>query len=397
MIGCPMKVLHCIHSVNPAGGGPIEFIRQVVQLHLRRGTDIEIISLDSPNDPWVKEFPCPVHALGPGFLSYGFSWRWIKWLRENRKKYDIVVINGIWQYSSLGAWLALKDTDTPYVVFTHGMLDPWFKQRYPLKHLKKSLYWPFAEYWVLKEAKAVLFTSEEEKVLSFESFPIYECNQIVIGYGAASPPESAEALAKRLPELFPQLVSKRILLFLGRVHEKKGCDLLLEAFAKVADNQTLHLVIAGPAMAHYVEKLQHFASELGIADRVTWTGMVNGSTKWAALSNAEVLVLPSHQENFGVVVAEALGCGVPVLISNKVNIWHEILDSGAGFVAADTLEGTEELLRKWLNLDAQDRLKMKANAARCFERYFDVEIAFSRLMVLFQEVIKGSKSGNYLG
>ena len=392
-----MKVLHCIHSVNPAGGGPIEFIRQVVQLHLRRGTDIEIVCLDSPEDAWVKDFPCPVHALGPGFLSYGFSWRWIMWLKANRKKYDMVVVNGIWQYSSCGTWLALKDTDTPYVVFTHGMLDPWFKQHYPLKHLKKCLYWPFAEYWVLKDAKAVLFTSEEERILSFESFPIYECNQVVIGYGAASPPESPEALGKLFSKLFPQLVGKRILLFLGRVHEKKGCDLLLAAFAKVADDQSLHLVIAGPAMAHYLEKLQHSAEELGIASRVTWTGLVSGTTKWAALCNAEALVLPSHQENFGVVVAESLGCSVPVLISNKVNIWREIVDSGAGFAAPDTLEGTQELLTRWLELSADERLRMKSNAQQCFERYFDVEMAFRRLMVLFKEIVSENKTGKQLG
>ncbi len=392
-----MRVLHCIHSVNPAGGGPIEFIRQVVQLHLRRGTDIEIICLDSPHDAWVKDFPCPVHALGPGFLSYGFSWRWIKWLKENHKNYDIVVVNGIWQYSSFGTWLALKDTDTPYVVFTHGMLDPWFKQHYPLKHLKKSLYWPFAEYWVLKDARAALFTSEEERALSFESFPIYECNQVVIGYGAALPPESPQALAKQFAKLFPQLAGKRILLFLGRVHEKKGVDLLLAAFAKVATDANLHLVVAGPAMEHYLEKLQHSSKEFGIADRVTWLGMVNGTTKWAALCSAEALILPSHQENFGVVVAEALGCNVPVLISNKVNIWREIVGSGAGFAALDTFEGTQELLQSWLNLSSGERQQMKANAGRCFERYFDVEMAFRRLMVLFEEIVQDNKTGKHLG
>lgn len=392
-----MKVLHCIHSVNPSGGGPIEFIRQVVQLHLRRGTDIEIICLDSPDDPWVKDFPCPVHALGPGFLSYGFSWRWVNWLRANRKNYDVVVINGIWQYSSFGTWLALRDTDTPYVVFTHGMLDPWFKQHYPLKHLKKSFYWPFAEYWVLKDARAVLFTSEEERVLSFQSFPIYECNQVVIGYGAASPPDKPENLKKHFAKLFPQLAGKRIFLFLGRVHEKKGCDLLLRAFANVANDPNLHLFIAGPAMDHYLSKLQYLAGELGISKRVTWSGMVNGTDKWAAICNADVMVLPSHQENFGVVVAEALGCSVPVLISNKVNIWREILLGGAGFVADDTLEGTEELLLGWLDLSDDSRNQMKLNAGQCFEQYFDVEMAFRRLMVLFQEIVSADEPVKHLG
>lgn len=209
---------------------------------------------------------------------------------------------------------------------------------------------------------------------------------MVIGYGAAAPPNSPDILKKKFAELFPELADKRIFLFLGRVHEKKGCDLLLKAFAKVKTNKKLHLMIAGPAMEHYLARLQCLAEELGIQSQVTWTGMVNGYTKWSAICNAEALILPSHQENFGVVVAEALGCNVPVLISNKVNIWREILDAKAGFVASDTLEGTEQLIDSWLELNEGERLKMKENAGRCFNHYFDVEMAFRRLMVLFQEL-----------
>jgi len=384
-----MKVLHCIHSVNPAGGGPIEFIRQIAELHKRRGTRIELASLDSPDSPWVKDFPCKVHALGPSFLGYGFSLRWIHWLRKNHKNYDIIVVNGIWQYSSFGTWLALRDSQTPYVVFSHGMLDPWFKEAYPLKHLKKCLYWPFAEYWTLKDAAAVLFTSEEERILARQSFPIFECNEIVVGYGAASPPSDIEELKGKFREYFPELKNKRVLLFLGRIHEKKGCDLLIKAFSYVLNaEKQWHLLMAGPAVETYLVQLKDLQTKLGLNERITWSGMVAGDVKWAALCSAEALVLPSHQENFGVVVAEALACGTPVMISNKVNIWREVKSADAGLVGSDTESGVEEMLSTWLALSQDKKANKSENAKRCFEDYFDVNDAFKRLMDLFHKLIE---------
>ena len=89
--------------------------------------------------------------------------RLLSWLRENATRYDAVIVNGIWQYHSYATWLALHRSETPYFVFTHGMLDPWFKRRHPLKHLKKWLYWPWADYRVLRDAQAVIFTCEEER------------------------------------------------------------------------------------------------------------------------------------------------------------------------------------------------------------------------------------------
>ena len=165
-----MKILRSIHSVNPALGGPIESVRQSSAVLMRRGHEVEIISLDAPTDPWVRDCPMPVHALGPGRGSYGYAPRFSRWIRERHAKYDAVIVQGIWQYSSFGVWRALRGTPTPYFVFPHGMLDPWFKRTYPLKHLKKLLYWPWAEYRVLRDAAAVLFTSEEERRLARESF-----------------------------------------------------------------------------------------------------------------------------------------------------------------------------------------------------------------------------------
>ena len=174
--------------------------------------------------------------------------------------------------------------------------------------------------------------------------------------------------------VIPNLRGKKLALFMGRIHPKKGCDLLIEAFAKVlAEHSEWHLVIAGPDQVGWQKKLNHRAEQLGMASRITWTGMISGTMKWGALRAAEVFVLPSHQENFGIAVAEALAAGTPTLISDKVNIWREIQADGAGIVAEDTLSGTCEFFRSYLDLPEEKKLAMRQLARQCFEQRFEIK------------------------
>jgi glycosyltransferase involved in cell wall biosynthesis len=265
-------------------------------------------------------------------------------------------------------------------VFTHGMLDPWFKRAYPLKHLKKWLFWPWAEYRVLRDATHVLFTCEEEKRLARESFWLYRCHELVVAYGTNRPPLNREVQVRSFLDQFPGLQGKRCLLFLGRVHEKKGADLLFKAAAKVkamrpAQFADVQLVMAGPADHAYGKDMQALAQSLGLADQTTWTGMVQGDLKWGAFQHAEAFVLPSHQENFGIAVAEALACQLPVLISNQVNIWREVVDAKAGYAEPDTLDGTVQLLLRWLDTEPQQWQQMRAAGRQCFESRFVIEKA----------------------
>ncbi len=163
---------------------------------------------------------------------------------------------------------------------------------------------------------------------------------------------------------FPELRNKRLLLFLGRLHEKKGCDLLIDAFAAVSrENPALHLVLAGPDAGGMQAALSRRAAALGLS-AITWTGMLRGDAKWGAFRAAEAFVLPSHQENFGIAVTEALACGVPVLISKRVNIWREIEQDNAGLVDDDTAAGTQRLLRRWLALAPAERSAMATRAEK---------------------------------
>jgi glycosyltransferase involved in cell wall biosynthesis len=386
-----MKILRCIHSLNPALGGPLESVKQSSIVLTHRGHEVEVICLDGPSDPWLGEFPGTVHALGPGHGSYGYSPRLVPWIKARRAQYDAVVVHGIWQYNSFGVWRALHRTPTPYFVFLHGMLDPWFNRTYPLKRVKKWLYWPWAEYRVLRDATAVLFTSEEERRLARESFALYRCNEVVVNYGTAAPEIDLQTARENFLNNFPQLRAKNLLLYLGRLHEKKGCELLIRGFAAILRSSPvarLHLVIAGPcADENYLRHLKRLTRELGAAVSelpINFSGMLTGILKWGAFAAAEAFVLPSHQENFGIAVVEALACGTPVLISNKVNIWREIVADGCGYGEEDDLEGTRRLLERWIETPPATRAEMSARAQACFQKRFEINRAVDSFLHVLQ-------------
>jgi glycosyltransferase involved in cell wall biosynthesis len=367
-----LKILRVIRSVDPAGGGPIEGIRQITPHLEALGASTTVASLDPAAAPWLERLPATAIGLGPVSGGYGYRRGLPQRLRALALEHDVVIIHGLWQYHALATWRALRCSDIPYFVYPHGMLDPWFKHSYPLKHLKKWAYWPWADYRVLRDARAVLFTSEQERRLARQSFWLYQAQELVVGYGTSAPSGDAERQRQLFMERFPQLAGKRLLLFLSRIHPKKGPDLLIEAFAAMAASDAkLHLVIAGPDQLGWQVALQQRAAALGIADRLSWPGMLSGDLKWGAFRSAELFCLPSHQENFGIVVAEALACGLPVAIAKSVNIASEVSAAGAGLVHEDTVAGTKIALMQWLALEPADRALMGQRAAALFRQRFD--------------------------
>jgi glycosyltransferase involved in cell wall biosynthesis len=386
-----MRILNVIQSVNPIQGGPAEGLRQLAGAVRALGHTIEVLSLDAPGAPWLGEFPARTFPIGPVKTTYGYCPRLVPWLKQHAHEFDAVIIHGLWQYHGFAVWRALHGSDVPYFMYFHGMLDPWFKHRYPFKHLKKWLYWPWADYRVSRDAKAVLFTASEEARLAAKSFWLYRVKPSVVGYGLALDGHAESGRAEDFQRAFPETNGKRIVLFLGRIHPKKGCDLLVEAFAKLASTDpTLHLVMAGPDQTGLMAGLKTLAAHCGITDRVTWTGMLQGDIKWGSLRAAEVFSLPSHQENFGIAVAEALAVGLPVLISDRVNIWREIVDDGAGLADSDTLTGTIATLDRWLALAPEQRLLMRQRAEQCYQNRFRIDAAARRVITTIEPHLRGA-------
>lgn len=398
-----VKLLRCIRSLDPALGGVEESVRQACLGLSEMGHPVEVVCLDEPDAPWLRDYPVKVHALGPPKLTlrgaslepYGFSRRFIRWVRAHAGEYDGLIVEGAWQFPGLGTWVALRGSATPYFVIPHSQLDPWFRYEYPLKHAKKQLYWLLVQHRVLKSARAVLYLSEQERELARRSFWPYRLKEAVAGLVIDVSPGDPHRQRRSFFEEFPELRGKRLILFLGRIHQKKGCDLLVEAFARASrDDPYLHLVFAGPDQVGWRGKLQGRAIELGLEERVTWAGMLSGDAKWGAFHAAEVFVLPSHTEGFPVAVIEAMACGVPVLISDKVNIWAEVQATGGAFVARDDLIGTTELLERWLRLSSAEREKMGSNAREGYAERFSRSATLDRFVSVLRSFGVGEQSGD---
>ena len=368
-----MRLLHVIHDLSPAAGGPPENLLQLAHGYREVGVDMEVLSLDAPGAGYLSRCSFPVHAVGPARSAFGYSPAAREWLQKHAGEYQGIVVDGLWQYPAVVVREAARSAGVPYLVFPHGMLDPWFRNHYPVKHLKKQLFWWLAQYRVLRDAFRVVFTTEVEQELAPTTFWPNRWHGAVAPLGTSRPPGDPDEQRRAFLEALPALNGRRFLLFLSRIHEKKGCDLLLRAFCQIAPaHPELDLVMAGPDGGGLQPGLEAIARAQGLERRVHWPGMLQGDVKWGAFHAAEAFVLPSHQENFGIAVAEAIACRLPVLISNKINIWHYIVEDSTGFVEDDTEAGTLRLLERWLALNPSERAAAAARTDASFDRRFSM-------------------------
>src|SRR5580658_6312632 len=236
------RLLHVVNSFSPAAGGTTEGIRKLAE---SAAGAVELVCLDDPQEAYLKGQSFPVHALGPAEGSYRFSPRLQPWLKENLDRFDGLVVHGLWQWHSYGSYRVVHGR-MPYVVFPHGMLDPYFKRAFPLKHVKKQVYWLAREYRVLRDARAVCFTTAMERDSAAGTMWPQRWNPAVVSFGTSEPSGDPATQREMFLTRYPALRQRRFFLFLSRIHAKKGCDLLLEAFGRVAVQADLDLVIAGP-------------------------------------------------------------------------------------------------------------------------------------------------------
>lgn len=378
------RVLRVIGSADPKTGGPIEALKASSSALLELGWETEVVCLDDPDSSFLSSFPFPITALGSWPLPYKYSPRLSRWIVDNAGRFSAVIIEGLWHHATIGGAIGAKRAGLQYYVFSHGMMDPFFKRQKPFKHWVKQLYWSVLQGPLLASAKSMLFTCEQERQLAQGAFFGQRYRERVVRFGISDVPQVD---AGRRPDAPLQpLYDRPYLLFLGRIDPKKGCDLLVEAFCSIAgDNQGLDLVIAGPDHAGIQSDLQRRVRELGFEQRVRWPGMIAGAEKWATLRDAEAFVLPSHQENFGLVVAEAMASGTVALVTKRVNIWQEVVASGGGMADEDTIDGVRRLLLQWLSMTSEDKMRMRQAARAGYLNYFGIEGAAYDLGALLEE------------
>lgn len=394
--------------MNPKGGGPAQGIRNLIPSISALGHTNEVVCLDSPDSDYGMADLFPIYKIGPGRGALLYCPNLKGWLEANIQSYDVVLIHGLWQYHSLCVTqvvlkLKKRKQTTPRVfVMPHGMLDPWFQRDKSrrIKAWRNWVYWKLIEHRTISNAEGILFTCQRELELAKEPFRPYRPKQeLNVGYGVAEPPSFTESMRAAFLDRCNGLQDRKYLLFVSRIHPKKGVDFLIEAYSTAAKNSRKFgktfpsLVIAGPLDGTYAQEMQRLATTRGLlrspddlwhnGAAVYFPGMLQGDAKWGALYGCDAFVLPSHQENFGIAVVEALACSKPVLISNQINIFGDINSDGAAIVGSDDLSGTVHLLKAWFNRSKTQKEEMGINARNCYtSRYLPTAAA-----KVFAEVI----------
>ncbi|MBD8389763.1 glycosyltransferase [Dysgonomonas sp. BGC7] len=389
-----MKILRVISSMDPKGGGPCQGIRNSISEFKRRGIDNDVLCFDSSDVEYLGTDDFTIYTIGPSTGPYAYCPDLKRWLLDNILKYDVVIIHGLWLYHSYGTykvWNNLKKSGVKVprlYVMPHGMLDPYFQKAKgrKLKAIRNWLFWKLIENRVVNNVDGILFTCKEELLLAREPFfPYKPKRELNIGYGVLPPPEYNTEMGNVFFEKCIHWNKKPLWLFLSRIHEKKGVDILIKAYLKLKleNNELPQLIVAGPGLGtNFGKEIQKIAKN---NMDILFPGMLAGDSKWGAFYNCEAFILPSHQENFGIAIVEAMACAKPVLITNKVNIWREIKAGEGGFIGFDTEESVYEMLKDWLSLSSQKKIEIGENAQNTYVQSFSIKEMADKMINVFKD------------
>jgi len=348
-----VKILHVIPAVAVRYGGPSQAVKEMCHALMQRGVEIELATtnanlnsnLDVPLGEKILYREIPTFFF-PRTLKteYKFSWSLNRWLKKNVKNYDLLHIHSIFCYPTAVAAHYANRVKIPYIIRPAGMLDRWPMKQ---KKIRKTLYLNWIEKKSLRGAAAIHYTSEKEKLAS-ERFRFLSPG-VVIPLGVHVDSKYGKIEKGSFRKKYPVCQDKKLVVFLSRLDPKKGLHFLIQAFSKILRIQDdVILVIAGQGEPNY-DTFVRKEAETNLNKKVIFTGFLDDEEKYVLFKDADIFVLPSYQENFGLAVAEAMGAGLPVVVSGQVGISPDIEKYGAGIIikcSADSLaEGIEKLIR----------------------------------------------------
>jgi glycosyltransferase involved in cell wall biosynthesis len=375
-----MRVLHVIPSVADRSGGPATAIVPMCRALMQQGIEVLLLATDAGlEEREIDEYKGVPAKLFPVELgeSFKYSRPLAAWLSANAGQFDLVHVHAVFNHSSVAAARACRRAGVPYVIRPLGTLDPWSMTQ---KSLRKRIFWQVAGKRMMQGAAAVHYTSEAEKLATERLTGMNHGRVVPLGIETTAA-SSREVLVQH----FPSLAGDPYVLVLSRLHPKKALDVLLEAFLSLDEKfSALRLVLAGDGPDEYVAKLKQMAAS---DPRILFTGWIDGERKNALLSCASLLALPSHQENFGLCVMEALSHSVPVLVSPGVNLAPEIVTAGAGWVAPIDKEALTAKLEEALSDEAE--LAKRGRAGQQLSRQYSWENAAKHLVQLYEHILNG--------
>lgn len=313
---------------------------------------------------------------------YVFSLPLARALKVAIPQYDLVHIHSLYLFPSTAAAYYCRHYSVPYLVRPHGTLDPYLFRRH---RGRKWIYERLFEWRNLNKAAAIHFTTIEEQELT-RSLGL-KAPSVVVPLGVNLRDYEDRIPCGVLRDSYPEIRSKKVILFLSRLNFKKGLDLLVKAFGQIArQRDDVQLVLAGPDDDGYGAQVRQWLEAEKVLGKCTFTGMLLGREKLAALRDADVFVLPSYSENFGIAVAEAMACGLPVLISNKVNIWREVAEARAGLVVNCDAEEVSNALLTLLD-DSLLRKDMGQRGRRLVAERFTWEAVGDQMVQVYRQIL----------
>jgi glycosyltransferase involved in cell wall biosynthesis len=375
-------VLHVIPSVAPRDGGPSAAVAGMCQALERAGVPTLVATtdadgagrLDVPLDYQtafagmrVRFFPCQFSE------RFKYSRPLSAWLRRHVDEFTAVHVHAVFSHASIAAGHAARRTATPYVVRPLGTIDPWSLAQHGGR--KRALMW-FGAKALLEGAGALQYTADEEQRRA-ERAMSWLPRGVVVPLG----------VDERLFTVGPADDARwqGPVLVLARLHPKKGIDLAIQAFHRVAQHTTdRRLVIAGDGDETYVRELRALAAHGPAAARIDFVGWVQSEQRAQLLRTASVFVLPSVQENFGLSMIEAMAAGAPVIVTNTIDLASQVVGAGAGWVVERSVEGVADALLESITSPAECRSR-GARARRLAEGYRWSAIG-DRLKTLYMEL-----------
>lgn len=386
------KVLHVIPSVSAVHGGPSFMLELLTKDLSLRGIEVHVITTDD-DGPGRLNVPLGVPVVNHGAGGrvvywyfrrqtrfYKFSQPLSAWLAAHIADYQVVHIHALFSHASVAAAWWARRRNVPYVVRPLGTLNRWgMENRRPWL---KQLSFHMLESRILRDAAFVHYTSESERQEA--ALLGVTARAEIIPNPVQMPPDDVPVGLFRAK--YPELRNREIILFLSRLDRKKGLDILLPAFAKVRERfPSAALVIAGSGDRELAKTLHSQAHSLGIGKDIVWPGFLEGAEKQAAFADADVFVLPSYSENFGIAVVEAMAAGCPAVVSDQVAIHGDIAAAHAGLVVrCDAGELAEALCR--MLADRAARAGMGSNGKCLTQTQYSLKTVTNRLVGAYNSI-----------
>jgi glycosyltransferase involved in cell wall biosynthesis len=384
-----LKVLHVIPAVAACYGGPSRVVLDTCKTLRDEGIEAEIATTNADgnfNLPIPDDSPTFVNGVPVYFFErqqpwdYKFSWGLTRWLKRNVASYDLLHIHAVFSYPTAVAAFYARKHAIPYIILPHGMLTPWAVRQ---NWLLKQVYLRAIEERNLEGAAAVHFTAEEELRISVVRGPSNFVLPCVVDF---------ETNGNR-PRPDPESIRIRIL-FLSRIDPKKGIELLIDALSRLAEEGLdFELILAGSGEQKYEDRVKAMIHDAGLSARTRVKGFVEGPAKADLFATSDIFVLPSHQENFGIAVVEAMTFGLPVIISDRVNIHDEIAKVRAGLIISTSVEELCKAIRTLSN-DPLLRFEMGQRGKDLVQRRFCGAANARETLRVYRDIIQDSRESS---